>query len=112
MFLLCVGVRRVAPVVDPGNALSHKARSTGRDTAPATTRLSSLVLHLLCGCDRRLEWCCSDVDLAAVVVTEPKHPVHGMGARALRRGTNRVNNSAVLNRTTNDIPLELDAIRG
>jgi len=31
----------------------------------------SLVLNLLCGCDRRLEWCCSDVDLAAVVIWVP-----------------------------------------
>src|SRR2546422_4773212 len=49
--------------------------------------------------DRRLEWRGSDVELAAVMVTEPKHPVHGVGAGALRRRTNREDDAAVLNRT-------------
>src|SRR2546425_1080784 len=62
--------------------------------------------------DRRLEWRGSDVELAAVMVTEPKHPVHGVGAGALRRRTNREDDAAVLNRTGDDLPLELDPIRG
>src|SRR5207245_11431155 len=62
--------------------------------------------------DRRLEWRGSDVELAAVMVTEPTHPVHGVGAGALRRRTNRENGAAVVDRTGDDLALEADPIRG
>src|SRR5947208_8324842 len=62
--------------------------------------------------DRRLERRRPDVELAAVMVTEPKHPVHGVGAGALRRDTDREDDAAVLHRPAHGLSLELDAIGG
>src|SRR5438094_8104308 len=57
--------------------------------------------------DRRLEWRGSDVELAAVMVTEPKHPVHGVGAGALRRRTNREDDVAGSVRNGSNTPTDL-----